>query len=147
MSLLRPAILGNGLSQRVDRSHGVKPARLGHATVVLDHFHRVALANKAIDDVRRRVPNETLGHRGRAGDPLYGIRRLLLVGQERLDDHGWARMLAGLAAGDPEGEVGATVLGQELLREAYAAADMRHARRRLVAFYRLSAMKGGERFC
>ncbi|MDP9358781.1 MAG: transposase [Chloroflexota bacterium] len=30
-------------------------AHLGHATVVLDHFHAVRLANAAVDDVRRRV--------------------------------------------------------------------------------------------
>ncbi len=44
---------------------------LGHAVLVVDSFHAVALANRAIDEVRRRVQNETLGHRGRSGDPLY----------------------------------------------------------------------------
>jgi hypothetical protein len=103
--------------------------------VVIDHFHAVRLANAAIDDVRRRVQNQTVGHRGRTGDPLYGIRRLLLVGHERLDQRGWGRLSAGLAVGDPHGEVGAAVLAKELLRETYAAVDHRHARRRLVVFY------------
>ncbi len=67
-------------------------AHLGHATVVLDHFHAVRLANAAIDDVRRRVQNEALGHRGRKGDPLYDVRRLLLVAHERLDERGWQRL-------------------------------------------------------
>ncbi len=58
-------------------------AQLSHATVVLDHFHAIRLANAAVDDVRRRVQQEVLGHRGRKGDPLYGIRRLLLVGALR----------------------------------------------------------------
>ena len=44
-------------------------AHLGHATVVIDHFHAVRLANAAIDDVRGRVQNDTVGHRGRTGDP------------------------------------------------------------------------------
>ncbi len=114
-------------------------AHLGHATVVVDHFHAVRLANKAIDDVRRRTQNDTLGHRGRKGDPLYGIRRLLLVGDERLGDRGRERMLAGLAAGDPDGEVGAAVLAKELLRETYAAADLAVARRRLTLFYQWCA--------
>lgn len=114
-------------------------AHLGHATVVVDHFHAVALANRALDDVRCRVQNDTLGHRGRRGDPLYGIRRLLLVGQERLSDRGRARMMDGLAAGDPDGEVGAAVLAKELLREVYAAVDTAHARRRLVVFYQWCA--------
>lgn len=113
--------------------------QLGHATVVVDHFHAIALANRAVDEVRRRVQNETLGHRGRTGDPLYGIRRLLLVGDERLSERGRQRMLDALALGDPDGEVGGTVLGKELLREVYAAVDAAHARRRLVVFYQWCA--------
>jgi transposase len=114
-------------------------AHLGHATVVIDHFHAVRLANAAIDDVRRRVQNDTVGHRGRTGDPLYGIRRLLLVGHERLDGRGWDRMMTGLAAGDAYGEVGAALLAKELLRETYAAVDHHHARRCLVVFYQWCA--------
>lgn len=110
-------------------------SQLGHATVVVDHFHAIRLANAAIDDVRRRVQQETLGHRGRSGDPLYGIRRLLLCADERLDDRGRARMMAGLAAGDRWGEVGAAVLAKELLRAVYAAGSRASARRRLAAFY------------
>ena len=114
-------------------------AHLGHASVVIDHFHAVRLANAAVDDVRRRVQNETVGHRGRTGDPLYGIRRLLLIAAERLDHRGWGRLSAGLAAGDSHGEVGASVLAKELLREVYAADDFGHARRRLVVFYQWCA--------
>jgi hypothetical protein len=40
------------------------------------------------DQVRRRVHNETLAHRGRKDDPLYRIRKLLLSGAERLDERG-----------------------------------------------------------
>jgi transposase len=43
---------------------------LDHATLVVDHFHVIEVANKVIDDVRRRVQQDTTGHRGRAGDPL-----------------------------------------------------------------------------
>ncbi len=110
-------------------------AHLGHATVVVDHFHAIALANAAIDDVRRRVQNETLGHRGRKGDPLYAIRRLLLRAGGDLDERAWARVVAGLDAGDRYGEVGATLLAKELLREVYSATGIRRARRRLTAFY------------
>ncbi len=114
-------------------------AQLGHATVVLDHFHAVRLANTAVDDVRRRVQQETLGHRGRKGDPLYGIRRLLLMGTERLDERGHARIAAGLAAGDRFDEVGATWVAKELLRAVYAVASLGQARKALVAFYRWCA--------
>ncbi len=107
---------------------------LGHTTVVLDHFHAVRLANAAIDDVRRRTQNETFGHRGRRGDPLYDIRRLLLVAHERLGERGWRRLQAGLV-GDRWGEVEAAYLAKELLRAVYAAVGSRQARRRLGAFF------------
>ena len=41
------------------------------ATSVLDAFHIVKLAGDALDEVRRRVQQDTTGHRGRKGDPLY----------------------------------------------------------------------------
>jgi len=110
-------------------------SRLGHATVVLDHFHVVGLANSAIDDVRRRNQQEIHGHRGRNGNPLYDIRRPLLMGHERLTDRRWHQLLAGLETGDRWGEVGAAYLAKELLREVYAATDAAHARRRLTVFY------------
>ncbi|MQB01278.1 MAG: hypothetical protein GEU78_13465 [Actinobacteria bacterium] len=73
--------------------------------VVVDCFHIIRLGNQVVDEVRRRVQQETLGHRGHAGDPLYGIRRLLLSGEERLTDRGRERIRAALAAGDPDDEV------------------------------------------
>ena len=48
---------------------------LPHASQVADPFHVIRLANQRLDEVRRRVQNETLGHRGRKGDPLYGITK------------------------------------------------------------------------
>jgi transposase len=108
--------------------------KLAHATLVVDPFHAVRLANVAIDDVRRRVQQDTCGHRGRTGDPLYGIRRLLLRGNERLSDHARARMEAGLAAGDPRDEVLDAWLAKEALRFMYAADTMAEAARRFDAF-------------
>jgi transposase len=52
---------------------------LAHARTVMDPFHVVHLAAGKLDDCRRRVQNDTLGHRGRKGDPLYGIRRTMLT--------------------------------------------------------------------
>ena len=48
---------------------------LPDAVLVIDHFHAIRLASEAVNDVRRRVQQDTLGHRGRRHDPLYGIRR------------------------------------------------------------------------
>ena len=46
-------------------------AALPDAKQVADPFHVVRLANDALDEVRRRVQNQTLGHRGHKHDPLY----------------------------------------------------------------------------
>jgi transposase len=59
---------------------------LPQATAVMDPFHVVALAGDALERCRQRVQQETLGHRGRTGDPLYGIRRALRTGAELLTD-------------------------------------------------------------
>jgi transposase len=40
-------------------------ASLGHATVVVDHFHAIKLANTIVDQTRRRTQQALLGHRGR----------------------------------------------------------------------------------
>jgi len=56
------------------------------ATAVMDPFHVAALAGDALDRCRQRVQQDTLGHRGRSGDPLYGIRRVLRTGVELLTD-------------------------------------------------------------
>ena len=61
---------------------------LPHALQVADPFHVIRLANQRLDDLRRRVQNETVGHRGRKDDPLYRIRRLLTAAHERISDRG-----------------------------------------------------------
>jgi transposase len=111
-------------------------ARLGHARVVVDHFHAVRLANTVVDQVRRRTQQATLGHRGRKHDPLYRIRKLLLTAAEQLTQRGRVRLRAGLAAGDPTGEVVAAWQGKELLRAVYAAVGPAAARAALDRFYR-----------
>ena len=110
-------------------------APLGHARVVVDHFHAIRLANTVVDQVRRRTQQATLGHRGRKRDPLYRIRKLLLTAAEQLTGRGRVRLRAGLAAGDPSGEVVAAWQGKELLRAVYAADGMLAARAALDRFY------------
>ena len=106
------------------------------ARLVVDHFHAVRLANQALDEVRRRVQQSTLGHRGRRDDPLYRARRRLLTSHERLSPSAWERLSALLDAGDPAGEVGAAYLAKELLREVYATSSVRVAGRRVDRFDR-----------
>jgi transposase len=43
---------------------------LPDAVTVMDRFHVVALAGHKLDLCRQRVQQDTLGHRGRSGDPL-----------------------------------------------------------------------------
>ncbi len=50
---------------------------LPEATPVMDPFHVVALAVDKLDLCRQRIQQLTCGHRGRTGDPLYGVRRIL----------------------------------------------------------------------
>ena len=57
-----------------DRKNAIDD-QLQDATSVLDAFHIVKLAGDAPGEVRRRVQQDTTGHRGRKGDPLYQIRR------------------------------------------------------------------------
>jgi transposase len=114
-------------------------AYLPDAMVTVDCFHGVKLANTMVDDVRRRVQQETLGQRGHKVDPLYATRRLMTRGWERMTDKQRTKLFAALAAGDPDGEVGAAILGKELVREMYAARSLTAARWKLVAFYHHAA--------
>ena len=50
---------------------------LPEATAVMDPFHVVALAGAKLDLCRQRIQQQTCGHRGRAGDPLYRVGRTL----------------------------------------------------------------------
>lgn len=90
---------------------------------VADPFHLVKLANSKLDECRRRVQNETVGHRGRKDDALYRARRLLTKAHERLDDHGETKLLGLLAAGDPRGEVRTAWHAKEVVRSIYEIAD------------------------
>lgn len=96
---------------------------LDHVTQVADPFHVIKNANAKVDECRRRVQNETLGHRGRKDDPLYRSRRLLTKGHERLDETGEAKLLGLLEAGDPKGEVRMTWHAKETTRALYAIVD------------------------
>ena len=88
-----------------------------------DPFHLVKLANTKLDECRRRVQNETIGHRGRKDDPLYRARRLLTKAHERLDDRGDTKLLGLLDAGDPHGEVRMAWHAKEVVRSIYEITD------------------------
>ena len=94
-----------------------------HAVQIADPFHVVKLANFVLDETRRRVQNETCGHRGRKSDPLYRIRKLMTIAHERLDTDNDAKLRGLLAAGDPAGEVRTAWHAKEVVREIYTIDD------------------------
>jgi transposase len=57
---------------------------LPHALLVVDHFHVVQLANRAVTEVRRRMTLTQRGRRGRASDPEWRIRNRLTRSAARM---------------------------------------------------------------
>jgi len=78
---------------------------LPDAVAVLDAFHVVRLGTQVVDEVRRRVQQDTLGRRGHKDDPLYKIRGLLRHGVEHLTERQQAKIRSFLEQGDPNGDV------------------------------------------
>jgi transposase len=105
---------------------GMRPY-LDHTVAVADPFHVVRVANRCVDQVRRRVQNELTGHRGRKGDPLFRIRKLLVSGAERLDERGHERLMLGLRLGDPKDENLGAWLAKESVRDIYLTDDVEEA--------------------
>jgi transposase len=118
-------------------------AQLPHATLVVDHFHLVRLANAAVTDVRRRLAWDNRGRRGRKIDPDWRNRRRLLTGRERLDHNRFAAMWNGCLDGDPTGQILTAWIAKEELRTLLATAregGHRHQiSHRLYRFYRWCA--------
>lgn len=94
---------------------------LPEAITVVDAFHIVRLGMAMVDDVRRRVQQDTLGHRGRKDDPLFNIRRTLQQGIESLTGKQVARLEKRLEAGDPISEVAIAWHSYQKLRAVYHA--------------------------
>jgi transposase len=96
---------------------------LPHATVVVDHFHVVQLANKMLNIVRRRTTATLRGRRGRATDPEWKARRRLLRNREDLTDQQFTSMWNALI---DAGAIGMTLLtawiAKERLRDLLACA-------------------------
>jgi transposase len=116
----------------LDPFHGYKNAiddQLADAVAVLDAFHVVKLGTDAVDHVRRRVQQDTLGHRGRKGDPLYGIRTILRAGAEKLTDRQRDRLDRAIAADERHIEVSVAWSCAQRLRAAYQHPDPAQGRK------------------
>lgn len=80
-------------------------AHLPAAAVSVDAFHLVQLANQALTAVRQRRAREVHDRRGRACDPAWANRRLLLRAADTLSPRGWARLERVFAVDDPTGQL------------------------------------------
>jgi transposase len=101
---------------------------LPRADQVVDPFHVIALANRALDSIRRRVQSEQGARRGKGNHPLFRARRLLLMGEERLSDPASERLHSLLELGDPSAEVAIAYRIKERLRDFYRTSDPDEAR-------------------
>jgi transposase len=116
----------------LDPFQGYKNAiddQLEDAEAVLDAFHVVKLGTAAVDEVRRRVQQDTLGHRGHKGDPLYGIQRTLRCGAERLTQKQQVRLASAFDAHEAHFEVELAWACAQQLRSVYTATDPAIGRR------------------
>ena len=116
----------------LDPFQGYKNAiddQLEDATAVLDAFHVVKLGTQALDDIRRRVQQDTTGHRGRRGDPLYGIRNNLRCASERLTARQKMRLDTAFAVRDEHVEVEVAWQCAGQLRDAYHVEDLAEGRK------------------
>jgi len=104
--------------------------QLPDAVAVMDPFHVAALAGDALDRCRQRVQQDTRGHRGRTGDPLYGIRRVLRTGAELLTDKQRTRLDA-VFADDRHVEVQTTWAIYQRIIAAYRDPDRAAAKTQL----------------
>ena len=114
----------------MDGFSGFKTAaaeELPDAVPVMDPFHVVRLAGDALDRTRQRVQQDTLGHRGHAGDPLYSVRRTLHTGAGFLTEKQTARLDAVFAA-DEHVEVEATWGIYQRIVAAYREPDKNKAK-------------------
>jgi len=102
---------------------------LEDATAVLDAFHVVKLALQAMEETRRRVQQDQLGHRGRKHDPLYQVRNVLRAGADRLTARQIERIETGLTAGDPDYEVTVAWRCYQQLRSAYHTTNLAEGRK------------------
>jgi len=102
---------------------------LEDAVAVLDAFHVVKLGLQAMEQTRRRVQQEQLGHRGRKHDPLYRIRNALRAGADKLTARQLDRIDAGLQAGDPSWEVTIAWSAYQRLRSAFAAKNLHEGKK------------------
>src|ERR1700712_1736082 len=116
---------------------------LPHALIILDRFHLVALANRAITDYRHELAWTERGRRGRKVDPEWAQRNRLLRAGESLTEAEWVKMHQAMKTADPTGGLQKCWKAKELLRHLLKLAgtkpDWAQVWRRLTDFQMLAA--------
>jgi transposase len=115
--------------------------QLPHALLVVDHFHVVQLANRAVTEVRRRMTLTQRGRRGRGSDPEWRIRNRLTRSAARMSGKHVDRLADTLEA--LPAKIGAPILAAwnakedllDLLATARTRPDRELVRRLLHRFY------------
>lgn len=120
--------------------HRAAKESLPQARAVMDPFHVVHLAAEKLTLARQRIQQETRGHRGRSGDPLFRIRRVLLTRAELRTDRQNTRLAAVFA---DEAHIGVEVThgAYQDLVAAYGSPDRRTGK--IAMFKILKRIKSG----
>jgi transposase len=90
---------------------------LPHATVIVDRFHLVAIANRAVTEYRRELAWSRRGRRGRKVDPEWAQRNRLLRAAESLTEEESAKLHDAMRVADPSGGLEKCWQGKEMLRQ------------------------------
>ncbi|MFJ6956309.1 ISL3 family transposase [Micromonospora aurantiaca (nom. illeg.)] len=114
---------------------------LPHAVLVVDHFHIVQLANRAVTEVRRRMTLTQRGRRGRGSDPEWRMRNRLTRSAARMPGKHVDRLVDTLDA--LPAAIGAPILAAwnakedllDLLAVARTQPNREHVHRLLHRFY------------
>ncbi|WP_182349588.1 ISL3 family transposase [Tomitella gaofuii] len=124
-----------GVYAKAVRTQGLLP----NATLVVDRFHLVKLANDAVTQVRRKVTWELKDRRGGKADPEWANRKRLLTARERLSDKSFARMWNAMIDEDPSHRILMAYIAKEelrrLLETVEAGGDPHLVRHRLHRFF------------
>ena len=104
------------------------------ARTVMDPFHVVHLAAEKLTVCRQRIQQATTGRRGRAGDPLNGIRRTPSTRAALLTDKQKIRLWKTFTAHDAHAAVKVTYSIYQRLITAYEASNRREGK---IATYKI----------
>lgn len=114
--------------------HSAAANAVPEARTVMDPFHVVHLAAEKLTLCRQRVQQETTGHRGRSGDPLYGIRRTLNTRASLLKPKQKIRLWEAFTANTAHAAVEVIYGVYQQLITAYEASGKREGK---IAMYKL----------